>query len=716
MMGAAQRQITQAPARAAIPEAVPARQTLVIVGNGMTSWRLCQELVESGAAEALRIVVFGAERFPAYDRVRLTSLLGGGRVEDLILAGEDWYADAGIELRLGDPVVAIDREECLVRSASGAEIFYDRLVLATGSVPFVPPIPGASLPGVFVYRTIDDLQAIRAAARGRGRAVVVGGGLLGLEAARAAADLGLTVQIVEGGPRLLQRQLDDAGGQRLRAIVEGMGLTVHTGRRTAGIVRQGGELHVALDTGEVLTADLVILSAGVRPSAELAASAGLELAATGGVAVDDGLQTSDDRVFAVGECASHGGTTYGLVAPGYQMVNVLAANLVGGKASFRSQVPATKLKVLGVSVVSVGEIEATTPGTIALTWEHEGAYRKLLLRRGRLVGALAVGPWEGFERVSQAVQARLRTTPWDLRRFRSRGELWGSRPTSSVVAWPDDAIVCACMQVTRGQIVEACANGAGTLAKVCRATSAGTMCGGCKPLIEQLVQITPVRLRPTTSARQLAVAPAGTPPRPLAALAAGSIAPVGRSSDGLPRRLSMPPFQAVRASRAQATTQERGAGPLAAAAIAAVLLAAALAFGPALPLPETALGDRFLTWIDLRSTRLISGFAILGLAALSLLLTARKRLRLFRSFSVGAWRAVHGVLGTLAALATALHTGGHLGVNLNRWLMIAFLVAVATGGAAGLLRRRRLSWLHVLVLLPLPALLVLHVLCAFYYA
>jgi nitrite reductase (NADH) large subunit len=685
------------------------RQTLVVVGNGMTSHRLCHELVEHGVLDQLRVVVLGAERHPAYDRVRLTSLLQGGSVEELLLAGPEWYARVGIELHLGEPVEAIDRDECLVRTVLGREVPYDRLVLATGSAPFVPPIPGAHLRGVFVYRTIEDLQAIRRHARGRSRAVVVGGGLLGLEAARAVLDLGLEVTVVEGGATLLQRQLDAAGGRRLAQAVEALGVRVVTGRRTAGIARVRGGLRLALDDGAHVEGDLVILSAGVRPASGLARSSGLALAPDGGVAVDATLMTSDDRIFAVGECASPLGRSVGLVSPGYRMVQVLVANLTGGRVTFRAKVPPTRLKTLGVPVASVGETGEERPDAVTTVYEDGACYRKLVLRRGRLVGALAVGDWSGFDRVAQGVQTGVRVAPWDLRRFRVRGDLWAdARDTTPVVEWPDDAVVCTCLGVTRGRIAAAREEGACAAEDVCRATSAGTMCGGCRPLLEQLVEALPPPRRVARAQAMQAV---------VAAYARELAHPTGvhRAPGGPPRRQTLPPFHAVKPSGKVATAAP--ASSRAAAVVSALALAITLALValPALPPPSTALGDRALALLDARAFKLATGFAATGLAAASLLLAARRRLRWFSVGSPAAWRTAHLVLGALAALAVLAHTGGRLGANLNLALVLSFVVVAATGAAAGLLAGRCLGWIHVLALAPLPALLGLHVLAAFYF-
>ena len=704
-------------------EVAPERQTLVIVGNGMTSWRLCHELVDVGATAELDVIVVGQESLPAYDRIRLTTLLGGSRVQDLLLAGEDWYASVGIELLLGETVVQIDRQECSIGTDRGREIFYDRLILATGSTPFVPPIAGAGRRGVFVYRTVDDLQAVRAYSSGRQRAVVVGGGLLGLEAAKAVVDLGLKVDVVEAAPRLMVRQLDAEGAVRLREQIEALGVRVHLGAPPTAIDDAGGDrLSVRLPSGRALPGDLVILSAGVRPSAGLARAAGLDMAPNGGVSVDDRMQTSDDRIFAIGECAAHEGTSYGLIAPGYQMARVIVGNLIGARTVFERPRPVAKLKLLGIEVSSVGEFQ-DTDSAVALRHQTANGYRKIVLRDGQIVGAVAVGAWTGFDEAAQAVQEGTRPSPAELRRFGRKGELRGERKRGRVTDWPADAVVCTCNRVTRGQIEAACGRGCADVAAVGKATTAGTICGSCKPLVEELVQLAPaasiiplgaaLRARRTLRGLQLfADSPAlarGTPPH-------------GLRPNGMPppRRETLSAFRAVRGSRpvvpVRPAIRERGLRILISLAAAAVLVVGVAAFAPAQAAPG-------------RLLKLWTGYTTLGLAGASLLLSLRKRWSRFAVLDVPLWRAIHGCLGLGALVSVCIHTGLHLGSGLNRALVVDFLAAVVLGSVASVVfaagprlspaesrdRRRRFSELHVAILWPLPILLGLHILAAYFY-
>ncbi|HMC70705.1 MAG TPA: FAD-dependent oxidoreductase, partial [Mycobacteriales bacterium] len=338
------------------------RQRLVVVGNGMVGHRLIDALRSRDRDRSWDITIIGEEPRPAYDRVALSSWFNGATPDDLTL---DPACYSGAELMLGERVVGIDRWARTVATSTGRAVGYDALVLATGSSAFVPPIPGADQPGCFVYRTIEDLQAISAAAHVAGvrSGAVVGGGLLGLEAANALQALGLETHVVEFASRLMPMQVDDGGGEALRRRVEQLGVHLHLGAATERI-EPGPPLRMVFADGSAVNADLVVFSAGIRPRDGLARDAGLAVGERGGVVVDEGCRTEDERIWAVGEVACLGGRTYGLVAPGYAMAEVVADRLLGGTATFPGADTSTKLKLLGVDVASFGDAMATTPGAL----------------------------------------------------------------------------------------------------------------------------------------------------------------------------------------------------------------------------------------------------------------------------------------------------------------------------------------------------------------
>jgi nitrite reductase (NADH) large subunit len=456
----------------------------------MVGHRLVRTLRDRDGAGAWRVVVLAEEDRPAYDRVALTSYVDGWDAESLALPDNGFATDDAVTVRLGDPVVAVDRAARTVTTRRGHTEHYDVLVLATGSVPFVPPVPGHDLPGCFVYRTIDDLDAIRAAAtgarsRGRRSAMVVGGGLLGLEAANALRGMGLSPHVVELGDRLMPLQVDDGGGGLLRRLVERLDLTVHTGTSATAITPDGDRLLARLSNGTELDLDLVVFSAGVRPRDDLARNAALPVGPRGGVVVDTACRTSDPAVFAVGECACLDGRVYGLVAPGYAMADVVADRLLGGTAEFPGADTATKLKLLGVDVASFGDAHAVTENALEVVFHDAvaGSYRKLVVSDdGRtLLGGVLVGDASSYGTLRPLVGHRLPAEPSAL--------LAPSGPvTLGVDALPASAQVCSCNAVTRGTIDGAIRDqGADTVAAIKSCTNAGTTCGSCVPTLRRLL-------------------------------------------------------------------------------------------------------------------------------------------------------------------------------------------------------------------------------------
>ncbi|GAB3292506.1 NAD(P)/FAD-dependent oxidoreductase [Parasphingorhabdus pacifica] len=372
--------------------------SLVVVGHGMVGHRFVEELRSRDKAGTWRITVLAEESRPAYDRVALSSCLDGRSTEDLGLVSHEFLSDPRVDLRLGTPATDIDRTAGAVSTPDGDVFVYDALVLATGSRPFVPSVPGHGLEGCFVYRTIDDLDAIRASATQGGHGVVVGGGLLGLEAANALRLLGMTAHVVEVAPHLMPLQVDEGGGSVLNRLVTDLGLVVHCGSamRSVDAGDSSRVRGVTLADGTVVEADLVVFSAGVRPQDELAEPAGLERSERGGFLVDDRCRTSDPRIHAVGECAAVEGRCHGLVTPGYRMAEGVADQLLGqGEGRFPGADLSTKLKLVGVDVASFGDAHSTTEGAMEVVHADNaaGTYAKLVLSDDAriLLGGVLVG-------------------------------------------------------------------------------------------------------------------------------------------------------------------------------------------------------------------------------------------------------------------------------------------------------------------------------------
>lgn len=468
------------------------KPTLVVIGHGMVGQHFLEQMVSLALHQQYQIVVYGEERYVAYDRVHLSEYFAGKGHAELSLVLPGFMEQNGIQLRTGRQIVAIDRQQQQVREADGRVQNYDRLVLATGSSPFVPPIPGSEHASCFVYRTLDDLDSLAARAATAKRGVVIGGGLLGLEAANALKTLGLETSVVELSPRLMAVQLDEGGAAMLRRKIEALGVKVLTGKASQGIdVQKDGTLRLNFADGSELETDLVLFSAGIRPRDHLAASAGLTLGRRGGVVIDDCCQTSDPAVSAIGECAVWQGNLYGLVAPGYQMARVLAATLAGEAAAFSGADMSTKLKLLGVEVASMGDAHGTTPGSQSYYWTNEPheIYKKIVVSADgkTLLGGVLVGDSSEYSLLLQMMLngMALPDAPETLILPQSAG---APSKALGVAALPDSAQVCSCHNVTKGDICAAVRAGCSDMASLKASTKAATGCGGCAALVKQVME------------------------------------------------------------------------------------------------------------------------------------------------------------------------------------------------------------------------------------
>jgi nitrite reductase (NADH) large subunit len=470
------------------------KQNLVVVGNGMVGHKFLERMVAKGGNQIWNLITFCEESRVAYDRVNLSGFFSGKTAADLTLVEPGFYQDNGIHIYIGDKVVAIDRDAKTVTSANGVVVAYDKLVLATGSYPFVPPIKGKDTAGTFVYRTIDDLEAMSAYAANCKTGVVVGGGLLGLECANAVKNMGLTTHVVEFAPRLMPVQVDDGGGLTLKTKIEELGVTVHTSKSTTEIVSENGSVHKMLFAdGSELQTDMIVFSAGIRPQDEMARLCGITVGDRGGIVIDDHCQTSDPNVYAIGECALYQNRIYGLVAPGYTMATAAADNLCEpGSNAFTGADMSTKLKLMGVDVASFGDAFATTAGakSIAIADAVAGTYKKLVVSEDgkQLLGGILVGDASTYGNLLQLVQNKiiLPPHPEDL----ILPERSGKPSGMGVDSFPDSAQICSCNNVTKGQICSAIQDNNFTdIGAVKKCTTAGTGCGGCVPLVTDLLKL-----------------------------------------------------------------------------------------------------------------------------------------------------------------------------------------------------------------------------------
>jgi nitrite reductase (NADH) large subunit len=496
---------------------------VVVIGNGMVGYKFCEKLIAKAIPRQFSITVFGEEVHPAYDRVHLSEYFAGKSAEELSMAPASWYGENNIILHLGDPIAQINRTAKTVDSHKGVTIPYDILILATGSAAFVPPIPGTEKDGVFIYRTIEDLEMMTAYAKKAKKGAVIGGGLLGLEAAKAMIDLGITdTSVIEFAPRLMPRQIDETGSNVLKEKLEVLGLKILTNTNTSEILGDDCITGMQFANDTKIDVDMLVISAGIKPRDELARLAGLEVGTRGGILVNNKLQTSDEAIYAIGECALFEGMIYGLVAPGYEMANVVATNLAslnpskggtldsvtseenielvksalippsgGGWAYFAPYDMSTKLKLIGVDVASFGDPFASGNGIrcIAINDTNKGIYKRINISADgkTLLGGILVGEAEQYNMLLQTVKNKvvLPPNPEDVILGSRGGE---EAAGAGVTGLPDEALICSCEAVTKGMICSSVTGGGcETIDAIKKCTKAGTGCGGCVPMVKDLM-------------------------------------------------------------------------------------------------------------------------------------------------------------------------------------------------------------------------------------
>ncbi len=468
------------------------KEKLVVIGNGMAPGRVLERLFEQ-APDAYELTIFNAEPRVNYDRIMLSPVLSGEKsFDEIVIHGDGWYIEHGVTLYKGTTITAIDPIAQTVTSARGLTVPYDKLLIATGSMPIIIPVPGHQLAGVLSYRDLDDVRAMMLAAQAGGRAVVIGGGLLGLEAAAGLREQGMDVTVLHLMPTLMERQLDPTAGHLLKNAVEARGIEVLTEASTKAILGEKKVEAVLLEDGTRLPADLVVMAVGIRPNAGWAKEAGLEIGR--GIVIDVGLQTSDPNVFSVGECAEFDGQTFGLVAPLYQMASVLAARLAGdATAEFQPSATATKLKVTGIELFSAGDFaDSADREEIVLRDAGRGIYKRLVLQDDKVIGIVMYGDTSDgawfFDLLKNAT---------DISEFRETlifGPAFAGGapmdPTAAVAALPDEAEICGCNGICKGRITGAISElGLTSLDDVRAHTKASASCGTCTGLVEQLLRL-----------------------------------------------------------------------------------------------------------------------------------------------------------------------------------------------------------------------------------
>lgn len=476
-------------------------KTVIVIGNGMVGYKFCEKFVAQKEYRNFKLLVFGDEPRPAYDRVHLSEFFENQNAKALEMASEDWYTKNGIELMINERVADINRDNKTITTANNRNFSYDYLVLATGSSAFVPPIKGVEKEGVFVYRTIEDLESMLAYAaklkstKPKAKAAVLGGGLLGLEAGKAVMDMGLEPHIVEFAPKLMPRQLDSRSSQVLQLKLESIGLHIHLSKATNQIL--GDKFITGMEFGEddVLDVDMLIISAGIRPRDELGKACGLEIGVRGGIVVNNKMQTSDEYIYAIGEIALYNQMIYGLVAPGYEMASVAVDQIIGNANNIMSESidMSTKLKLIGVDVASFGNpfMPATKGHSVIFENKTQHLYKRInvSLDGKKLLGGILVGDTTDYSMLHQIYLNGMPIPSDASQLILPAGD--GAASFGSVIDLPDTAVVCSCEAVTKAQVC--CAvkdNGKETVKDIAKTTKATTGCGGCKPMVTDLINET----------------------------------------------------------------------------------------------------------------------------------------------------------------------------------------------------------------------------------
>lgn len=651
---------------------------VVIVGNGPVGMRALEEILKRD--RTIPVVIYGEETHMPYDRVKLSSwLIGDVNLEGITHRYRRPFGSI-VDERFGLRVMSIDRHNKIVIDAAGTRTRFEKLILATGSSAHVPNIEGIELDGVFTLRDIEDATQLFARQFRSRHTVVIGGGLLGLESARGMKKNNTDVTIIENSDRLMSNQLDKVGAELIHESLSEQGFSIITGSGVKSIIGDGRVGGVQLLSGETIECDTIILATGIRPNIGLAQSAKLYFGR--GITVDNQMRTSDPSIYAIGECAEHQGRVYGLVAPGYEHASTVANHITGNSGEYRGSISAARLKIMGMDVFSVAPApNAPKPlNENYLTYhdESEGTYRRIQMNKGRLIGAVGVGPWDQSLRVQSAIGATAKLNLLQRFRFQRTGNIWSEQSANQIAAWPDSTVICQCNNVSKGTVAAAIVSGCSTVESIGRSCNAGMVCGSCKPQLAALL---------------------------------------GKTSSSLPAGYKkLVGFSVVAFVMAMV-----------------ILFANPVAYVQSVQNPQLFGMELSWHWDSLwRDTLLkqISGFSILAAVVLALLVSLRKRVkRLHKVGSFDGWRVAHLVFSVLAVSALLFHTGFRMGYGLNFALMSLFLALIVLGivttiamtiGAnrapevSGAIRRLSLR-LHIYLLWPIPLLLMWHILKGYWY-
>lgn len=644
---------------------------IVIIGNGPVGMHAARELLEQ--LPGIPVVIYGDEKHQPYNRVRLSSWLAGDIDKEALDHSLQVPDGARYTEHIGSRIIRIVRDKNYVVDNSGRVQHYHKLVIATGSAPYIPGIPGIDINGMYTFRDLDDTSMLMERRTNSQHTVVLGGGLLGLEAARGMQPGNARVTVIEHSDRLLGQQLDVDASRQLQADVEALGIDVIISDGVAEILGEDRVNGIRLMSGRNLPCDTLIVATGIRPNIQLAKSS--HLAYGKAIKVDDHMCTSDPDIYAVGECAEHRGKVYGLVAPGLEQASVMAADMAGRRSFYSGSVAASRLKVVGTNVFSMGPMGAGEDTRYGKSYVYRdssrGIYRRLLVRQYRLAGAIGIGEWNESVRLQTTIGREEYLWPWQIYRFLRSGSIWGDEEGAGVASWPATATVCQCTGATRGAIGEAISFGACSVEQVSKATGASTVCGTCKPLVQDLLG-------------------SGAVPEP---------APMYRT--------------------------------LLLFSMIALLESLLFFFAPALAYSDSVRNEWHwdILWRD-NLYKQVSGFIILGSFVAGLFITFRKRTSVLNKLgSFDSWRMAHITLGLLVIIGLIAHTGFRMGNGLNFLLIISFIMMLIAGayssgiialqhrigGALATRMRRQSVLMHVFMFWPVPVLLGWHIFKTYWY-
>jgi nitrite reductase (NADH) large subunit len=652
---------------------------ILVVGAGPVGVRFITEYRRQNPR--CHITLFGNEPYAPYNRVQLSNVLSRSKDYEDIVTELPLSTEHQTLIYQQANVTDINKETQSVLTQDGQRYQYDYLVLATGSKPHIPNIEGVDLKGVYSFRNLRDTEALLNRRNRARRIVVVGAGLLGLEAAKALTGNGTEIVLVQQSDRLMNRQLDKKASALLQEYVEALGVRVITQSGVRQIIADKSPSEykaanarvagVMTRDQELIECDTVLLCTGIRPNIDLAISASMAFGQ--GITVNDQLATSQKNIYALGECCEHDGMIYGIVAPGLEQASVLANCLSGGSARYQGTQLISTLKVVGESVLSMGEVAEVTQRInqqeISYSHKKSSTYRKLVVHRGHVIGACGIGEWPDSRRVQEAFLSQTYCYPWQRWYFSFTGKLWFGKEKQSVKTWPETAIICQCNQINRADLSAAIEQGCSSVFQLGAQTGAGTVCGSCQPLLQDLL-----------------------------------------GSDSKPTTVS-------------------GGLPIAAFSIVAIALALLLFLMPGIENVDSVQTPSLeFLWSD-GFWKKVSGFSLLALALIGLVMTLRKRAQWSFLGNFSYWRVLHSVLGAVALVVLFFHTGAHLGENLNRWLMLNFLLVSIVGAVAGFslhiagktsanavqVVKKSSFWAHVVVVWPLPALLAAHIMSVYYF-